>query len=275
MANLTPEPKEIKMVIDNPFSTKVTRLERKSTVFKRAYYQLTEKKLNPGKLVPIFTHIGGEYKMFGVLTLNTGGSVSFFPDFYNLDNFHHLTLSIDFINKKCHLTKVESTGLHTKTVYLETSPLIGNKYYHLITFGMDSDDLLMDSPSKIEIPTITYITEEEGQKYNNWINESAHGTSTLDFPDEPGSYFAQIFIIPKGESKEGLAIERTFVEKILVSELSFEGKTFNCKVIEIPTPDKCDFTICILTFKVDVGVKGTFGFMMAQDTANPFTGELL
>ena len=260
---------EIELSIGNPFVTKVLRPERSSSLFARVYTRLSVDKLDPGKVAPLFTRIDGDHKLFGAFTFNAGGSASFFPDFYNLDNFDHLTLSADFITKKGHLTKIESDGVHTKTMNLEASAVAGNDYYHLVTFGMDSDDLLMDAPAQIQLPPIFYTTEEERTRYTKWIEDSVHVNSVLEFPEGDGSYFVQILVLPKGKSTDGLAIERSFVEKMLESSVSFEGKTLTCKKVDIPTPDKSDFSICILTFRIEGGVKGTFCFLMAQDPAKP------
>jgi len=79
--------------------------------------RLSEEKKNHGKTIPIFAVIENDYKIFGAFTLNSGGSVSFFPDFHNLDNFDHLTLNGNFIEKKGHLTKV-TTSASTKSQYI-------------------------------------------------------------------------------------------------------------------------------------------------------------
>ena len=254
----------IELTIHNPFATKSLRSERDSTAFTRAYAQLTLAKKSPGKIIPIFAYLEGDYRIFGILTLNIGGSVSFFPDFYKLDNFDHLTLNANFIQKKGHFTKVEESGARPRLFNFEGSPLTGNDYYHLITFGMDNGDLLMDAPSEIELPKISYSTEEERLEYTKLIENSAHGHSILEFPDEEGAYFVQILVLPKEKSIDGLAVERTFIEKLLVSQTSLERQIYNCKKIEIPTPEKSDFSICILTLRVPGKVKGSFGFMMAQ-----------
>lgn len=254
------------MSIQNPFRTKVLRPDRKSTLFKRVYNRLSEKKLDPGKVIPLFTYINDNHKLFGAITLNLGGSVSFFPDFYHLSNFDHLTLSKDFMKKKGHTTPTDSRN---EKINIEATALAGNDYYHLITFGMDSDDLLMDSPSEIQIPHVSYTTKEEKEKYTKWIEGSAHGYSVLKFPEGDGSYFVQVLILPKGRPTTELAVERSFVENILECPISLESKTITAQKIDIPTPDKSDFSICILTFRVENRVRGTFSFMMAQDPLKP------
>jgi hypothetical protein len=263
--------KKMELTINNPYATKILREDRKPTVFKRAMARLSDQGLNPGKIIPIFTYINGNYKIFGILTLNIGGSVSFFPDFYQLDNFDHLTLSTNFIEKKGHLTKVAINGKHRKSLHLEASEML-NGNYCLITFAMVDDDLLMDAPPQIEYTEIHYNNEEEGEKYNTWINESvSSGHCILTFPEGDGSYCVQVLILPKGRTTEGLAVNRDPIEKFLLSPISLEEKVFIVKKIEIPTSERSDFSICMLTFKVPYELKGPFGFMMAQNPAKPLT----
>ena len=233
---------EIELTIDSPFVTANLRPDRKSNLFKRAYARLAIEKKNPGMVNPIFSLIDNDYKIFGAFTLNGGGSVSFFPDFYKLDNFDHLTLNKDFIQKKGHLTMVESSGKHIKFVNLEASRLEGGNYYHLITFGMENTDLLMDASPQIELPPISYATEQERMKYHAWIDGSVQGgVCILEFPEGDGAFFVQILILPKGESNKGLAVVRGFVENLLAIPKSLEGRAFICKKIDIPTPEKSDF----------------------------------
>ena len=84
------------MTIGNPYVTRNLRDNRIPTVFHRAMYRLTEEKKNPGKVIPIFCVIENDFRIFGALTINTGGSVSFFPDFFNKNHFDHLTLNGHF-----------------------------------------------------------------------------------------------------------------------------------------------------------------------------------
>jgi hypothetical protein len=243
-------------------------------VFARIFNRLALEKRNPGKVVPIFMRTNDDYKIFGAFTLNTGGSVSFFPDFYQLDNFDHLTLNKDFIQKKGHLTKTESNGKRQKPINLEAS-LMGNGYYHLITFAMIDDDLLMDAPTEVELPAISYTTEEERLKYYDWIENSAHGQCTLEFPGESGFYCVQILVSPKGKSVEGLAVGGSMVEKVLSESVSLKDQIFISRKIEIPTSQESDFSILILTFKVPYEPKEPFVFLMAQDPGKPLRKGVL
>lgn len=254
---------EIRISITNPVVTENPREDRVSSLSKRVFAQLAVRKRNPGKVVPIFVRIDADHKMFGALTLNSGGPVSFFPDFHNLDNFDHLTLSTDFISKGGHLTVVKSDGDHSKFFNIEASLMV-NGDYHLITFGMTNGDLLMDVPQQFEIPPVSYATEEEREKYEAWIVASAHGAATLEFPAEEGSYCIQIQVIAKGTATDGMAVEGKVIEKLIAPGMSLEGRLLNTKVTEIPIEDKCDFTIRILTCRIDHQLSAPFAFFMGQ-----------
>jgi hypothetical protein len=268
---------KLELSIQNPFITKVTREDRRPTVFHRAFSKLFEEELHPGKIFPIFLKIEDDYKVFGALTLNTGGSVSFFPDFYNLHEFDHLTLNRDFIEKKGHLTKVNlDNNKHKKIAHLEASEM-ANGYFHLITFFMKNGDLLMDSPSNIELPVIYYQSEEEKQKYITMIEDAVSiGHCILDFPDEPGLYCIQILVYPKGIDKEKLSVCTNVIEDFL-HILTPLNKSINTKKIEIDTQENCSFSICLLLFRFihELDSNHPFGFVIAQDSSKPLPRDVI
>jgi hypothetical protein len=261
---------KLEMSIENPYATRTLRADRKSTAFMRAFERLWKEGKDPGVLVPIFLRIEDDYKMFGIFSLNSGGSVSFFPDFYKLDNFHHLTLNQNFIEKKGHMTKVEVSGKHKKSIHFEASALQANSSYHLITFVMKDGDLLMDAPKQIECADIHYQTEQQRQLYNAWLNRSVtKGHHVLIFPDEKGFYAIQVLILPKAKSAKGLAVNRGPLEAALLNQRSLENENFNVKITEIDTSQKSDFTIIVLAMRVPHELKAEFAFYVAQNPEKP------
>jgi hypothetical protein len=262
--------KKLQMGITNPYVSKRLRADRKPTVFTRAFERLWKEGKDPGLLIPIFLRMEDDYKVFGVFSLNSGGSVSFFPDFYKLDNFHHLTLNKDFIKKKGHLTKVEVTGKHKKSIHFEANVLHGSSFYHLITFVMKDGDLLMDATEQIECADIHYQTEQQRQLYNTWIKRSvAKGHCILSFPDGNGSYAIQILIRAKAKSVHGLSVNRDPLEAALLDRRSLEKENFNVRIVTIDTPEKSDFTIVILTLRIPYELKTEFAFYLAQNPEKP------
>jgi hypothetical protein len=264
--------RKLEISIQSPFVTKNPRADRKPTVFNRILSKLSEQHLHPGKILPIFIKIDGDHKIFGALTLNTGGSVSFFPDFHKLDKFDHLTLGADFIEKKGHLTKVDLDGKHRKALHLEASQL-ANGYYHLVTFFMKDGDLLMDALSKINCPEIQYESDDQKRNYEMWLEDAvSFGHCLLDFPNEPGFYCVQLLILPKDENPDGLAVVTEVVEDFLSLSQTIKSPVNTLKVA-IPTLENCDFSICILTFRVDqaLDLDHPFGFVLGRDPNKPFT----
>ncbi|MBI3494803.1 hypothetical protein HY004_02370 [Candidatus Saccharibacteria bacterium] len=254
---------EIELSIENPYATHNLRHNREPTAFARAFRHLSL-GLNPGKVVPVFMHIDNDHKLFGIFTLNKGGSVSFFPDFYKLNNFDHITLSKDFIKNKGHLTKVSEAGKHSKSISIEAS-LLSNGNYHLVTFGMEDGGLLMDSPPQIELPPVTYNSEEEQKRYHAWIEQAVDcGISILYFPKELGFYCVQIIVSPKGHSGQGMSVVTNFIQRLLVDSEVIDSNQRNCQVVTIPTTENCDFMLHILTFRVNNKLSTPFGISMAR-----------
>lgn len=143
---------KVEVMLKSSLVTKNLRLDRKPTVFTRSILKLSEDKRHPGKIIRVYAHINDDYKVFGAFTINTGGSVSFFPDFYNFDNFDHLTLSKDFIKNKGHLTKVEPLKETEKMFYSK----IGKNYYVL---NIDNNIKLTINSNTFRIITVDKITK--------------------------------------------------------------------------------------------------------------------
>ena len=121
---------KVQITLKSSLVTKKPRENRKPTVFK-----LSEDKRHPGKIIRVYAHIDNDFKVFGAFTINTGGSISFFHDFYDFFLFDHLTLNKNFIKNNAHLTMVEKNGQHKKVCHLEANKLSTGDY-SLITFGM-------------------------------------------------------------------------------------------------------------------------------------------
>src|SRR5688500_6266054 len=163
---------KIEITLKSSLVTKSPRDNRRPTVYKRSIKKLAEDKKHPGEILRVYVHINQDYKVFGVFTINTGGSISFFPDFYNLDNFDHLTIDKDFINNKAHLTKVQPTGKNRKALFFETNKL-PTEDYHLITFAMIDGDLLMDSLPEVRYPDIEYENDKE-EEFLRLLKDAIH-----------------------------------------------------------------------------------------------------
>ncbi|MFH1566199.1 MAG: hypothetical protein ABIB98_03320 [bacterium] len=258
---------KVEITLESSLVTKTPRKERVPTVFRRSVLKLSEDKLHPGKIIRVYIHIDNDYKVFGAFTINTGGSISFFPDFYNLDNFDHLTLNKDFIKNKAHLTKVEPCGKHKKAYHLEANKLPSGDY-HLITFAMKDGDLLMDSLPEVHYPDIEFENEHEAEFLTLLEDAIRHDPLMMDFPEEDGFYCVQILIVPKGRAINDVSIALGFEEIFLLEKPI--SKIINARKIEIKTPSDFDFSICIICFKLQQELKIPFGMAMTQHPGKPF-----
>ena len=240
--------------------TKVPRPERRPTAFNRSLAKLSEDKLHPGKVLRVLVHINDDYKVLGVVTLNTGGSLSFFPDFYKLNEFDHLTLNKDFVSKKGHLTRVENNGKHKKVLQPIEVPQLPSGNYHLVTFGMKDGDLLMDLPQEIIYPDIEFDDAQE-QNFIELLKDALHtDAQMLDFPEEKGAAFIQIQVVPKNKALKEVAIESGFKDFFKLRKLIPEK--INAKQLQIKTPSNFDFSLCILCFRIDEELESPFSFCM-------------
>lgn len=257
---------KVEIKLQSSFITKNIRIDRRPTVFKRSILKLSNDKRHPGKIIRVYSHINGDYKVFGVVTINTGGSVSFFPDFYNLDNFDHLTLNKDFIKNKGHLTKFGPEGKHKKFINFEANKAITGDY-HLITIGMNDDDLLIDSLPEVCYPEIEFENEHEAEFLSLLEDAIRNDPIMLDFPEEDGFFCIQMLAIPKSRNINDVSIILGF-EEIFSLKTPLE-KIINAKKIKIETPETFDFSICITCFKINQELKNKFCVALSQDPEKP------
>jgi len=257
---------KVEIKLQSSVVTKNPRPSRKPTVFKRSILKLSENKRHPGKVIRVYAHIDNDYKVFGVFTINTGGSISFFPDFYNLDNFDHLTLNKDFIKNKAHLTKIIPGGKHNKLINFEANK-VSTGDYHIITIGMNDGDLLMDSLPEIFYPEIEFENEYESEFLSLLEDALRNDPIMLDFPKEDGFYCIQILAIAKERNINNVNIVLGF-EEIFSLDKPIE-KIINAKKFKIETPQNFNFSICVICFKINQELKNTFCIAMAQDPEKP------
>jgi len=262
---------KVEITLQSSLITKQPRVDRKPTVYKRSIRKLSEDKKHPGKIFRVYVHINQDYKTFGVFTLNTGGSISFFPDFYKLDNFDHLTVGKDFIKNKGHLSKVAPTGKHKKAYFFEPNKLPTGDY-HLITFMLQDGDLLMDSLPEVRYPDIEFENESE-EEFLALLKDAIHTDAyMLDFPEEAGFYCIQIQIIPKGRDINKVSIWTSIVEDFLSLPKPLE-KIIQARKLEIETPENFDSYLCVIAFKVNQELKTPFAFAMAQDPKHKYQAK--
>lgn len=258
---------KVGITLKSSLVTKSPREDRKPTVYERSIRKLSEDKRHPGKILRVYAHINADYKTFGVFTINTGGTISFFPDFYRLDSFDHLTIGKNFIKKKGHLSRVESAGKHKKAYFFEANRLPTDDY-HLITIMMKDGGLLMDSLPEVHYPDIEFENESE-EEFLALLKDAIHTDAyMLDFPEGDGFYCVQVQIIPKGKNINKVSIWTNIIEDFLLLRKPL-GKIILAKKVEITTPTDFDFSLCIIMFKINQELKSPFAFAMAQDKNHP------
>lgn len=259
---------KVEVTLQSTLTTKFPRENRKPTVYNRTIKKLSEDKRHPGKILRVYVKIKDDYKVFGAFTINTGGSISFFPDFYNLDNFDHLTITKDFLKNKGHLTKVEPMSKNKKVSFFEANKLKTNDY-HLITFMMSDGDLLMDSLPEVKFSDIEFEKESEDE-FLALLKDALHTDAyMLDFPDEEGFYCIQIQIVPKTKKIDQVSIFSSIVQDFLSLKKPLED-IIQARKTKIDTTNKFDFSLCIICFKVNQKLKAPFAFAMAQHPSHKY-----
>jgi hypothetical protein len=246
---------KIEIDIKSKLVSKSPREDRKPSVFKRVLKKYVEDKLHPGKIIGLYVNLKEDYKLFGMITLNTGGSISFFPDFYQLDNFDHLTLA----ENNVHLTTFKKNGKHKKLYKIE-SDLKSNYDYHLVTFAMQDGDLLMDLLPEISLPEIYYKNKENIEIINVLQNSLFNDPIMLSFPDEEGCHYIQILVVPKGKNVNEISIVLGFEKLFGLTEPV--NKIINAKKMIIQTDN--DFSLCVICFKINQKLKSPFYIAFAQ-----------
>ncbi|MDO8812567.1 MAG: hypothetical protein Q7J38_11150 [Gallionella sp.] len=250
---------KVDITLRSSLVTKNPRKEREPTVFRRSIIKLAENKMHPGRVIRLYIRIDNDYKVFGVLTINTGGSISFFPDFYKLENFDHLTLSKDFIKNNGHLTKVVSSGKHKKVYRFEAS-ILPTGDFHLVTFAMQDGDLLMDSLPEVYYPDIEFENEFEAEFMALLEDAIVHDPLMLDFPEEDGFYCVQFLIVPKGRVIDDVSIALGFEDGFLLKKPI--NNIINARKMAIELPPGFDFSVCVICFKIQQELKIHFGLAM-------------
>ncbi len=161
----------------------------------------------------------GIYRMVGALTINTGGSVSFFPDMYNLNAHHlnslgtithrtpvldHYTLTKDFLRTKAHGTAIldrkRNKILSHRTTQLDDGD------HHWLSISISDLSFLNDVPSTKDINLLNVQpTEENRTIVIESLKHSHKGLFSLPEQIKPGIIGCMQLIIREkyGGQKEG------------------------------------------------------------------------
>ena len=253
-------------ILEFTINTKYTsknpiRENKKSEIFPRVFKILSEEGKNPGIINLILIKDNEDYRVLGAFTQNTGGSISFFPDFsnklttqyYALNEvkktetakvFDHITLNKDF-SKRAHITNID--GKH----FSKHDPIsIDPDHYSWLTITITDISGLNDfsGSEKVALP-VKYYTPEQ---YVEIINKSLSGTFAVEFPTTPMSeYFRvlQISLLKKGT----LDLPDKFLDGVFKLDI-FEGVNTTENILSnnllLETSNGFDYNIVISVFNL-------------------------
>lgn len=237
-----------------------------SDIFNRVFRRYTRDKLNPGKVTLLNLLDGEDEYIVGAFTENTGGSISFFPDFSSaltkkyfekkgvqiteeIQDFDHFTLNKDF-GKRGHITNSE------KKHSMQHDPvLLSNGDYHWFTVLISDVSKLNTLSNKI---TITEDQDDSTSSTIDIVRNSIRGAIKNNFPYPPTeNQFGciQVLLIKKEQSiNNGFA----FCKGILEAGIFQDNVTNFISPEDVystnyffPTLNNFGFNILILFFTLD------------------------
>lgn len=169
--------------IDNPISV---------SAYDRATAQIIKGK-HGGKIQPIYLEIGTIYKLLGVVTLNKGGSISFFPELPGSYEFDHITFNRDLDKDAHHFTQVIDSN-RSKVLPISAG-MLSNGLRHAITFLVSDTSLLLDAPKQILLNK--FSVEHFDQVHESFFtNNKPEGSTLLKLKSSNGTLVVQIYLIP-------------------------------------------------------------------------------
>jgi hypothetical protein len=184
---------KLRLVVENTFiDSAQSRNDLGLTVFERVFNKLMSGKGPLGKVLPLYLEINGSYKIFGVLTLNKGGSYSFFPELPDGLPFDHITFVKDLSKNNHHYTKVTPTG--RERILPIHAEHLSNDMYHGISFACDPL-MLKEAPKEIHYPEIDVENFKEIQT-SFLTSGRPEGSIIIKLGKNGGTVCLQFFLIP-------------------------------------------------------------------------------
>ncbi len=253
------------------------RENKKSEIFTKVFKILSDEGKNPGIINLILIKDQDDYRVLGAFTQNSGGSISFFPDFsdklttqyYALNEvkktesakaFDHITLNKDF-NKRGHITNAE--GKH----FSKHDPIsIDPDHYSWLTITITNTSGLNDfsGSEKMKLPVIHHPVE----KYVEIISKSLSGAFAVEFPVTPTNEqfgVLQISLLKKGSQQ----LPDKFLKGVFHLDL-FENVNITEDILSnnllLETSNGFDYDIVISTFNLKGKPKDEI--LIVQSTLN-------
>ncbi|HMR93418.1 MAG TPA: hypothetical protein PKC69_13940 [Chitinophagaceae bacterium] len=185
----------VQLIVENTFSDATAdSRELQLNVFDRVFSKLVNQGGPIGKVHPIYLMAGEKSKTLGVLTLNKGGSYSFFPELPGEYDFDHMTFGKDLVKNNHHYTRV--TAERREKVLPINAELLTNGMYHAVTFVFRQFSLLKPIPKEVIYPEVNVaVVREIGDSF--LTSGNPEGSTLLELLPGEGAFCMQFFLIPK------------------------------------------------------------------------------
>jgi hypothetical protein len=234
----------VQLIVENTFTnSQATSKDLQLTVFDRVFAKLVNQGAPIGKVQPIYLIAGAQSKTLGILTLNKGGSYSFFPELPGNYDFDHMTFNRDLEKDKHHYTRVTTDG--REKVLPISAEFLTNGMYHAATFIFNDYQLLKGVPKEIIYPTLEIKKLKE---INDAFITSGNpeGSTLLNLDFVKGSFCMQIFLIPTNIDYSTMTF---FLKPFQTTQPDFEleNGTMSFNAI-IPHEYQSDYVLGILAF---------------------------
>jgi hypothetical protein len=188
---------KIQLIVENQFvTTSQNSIDLGISVFDRVFNKLIKKQGSLGKVQPIYIEVGGSLKLLGVVTLNVGGSYSFFPELPGHSDFDHFTFARE-VEGHHHVTRVTNKG--REKIFPIRAESLTNDIYHGVTFVINDYNLLKDAPKEVHYPEVDI--SEFRRIQNAFLTAGVQeGSTILKNTTNTGALCVQFFLIPQGIS---------------------------------------------------------------------------
>lgn len=236
--------KALKLIVENGFvETRSTSKDLGIRVFGRVFNKVLTSGGPIGKVHPIYLKIGDTPKLFGVLTLNNGGSYSFFPEFPEGLQFDHITFVRDLKKGNHHCTNIASDG--NEKVLPIFAEEITSGMYHGASFEIGKTNFLKDAPRQVIYPEVK--SEHLDQIRESFLTVGKfEGSSIIDLGTVAGKIYIQFFLIPKGTDYTKLTAYPHFLKRDN-ADFHIEEGTFLSNSV-IPHEYQDDYALGIVAF---------------------------
>ncbi len=186
---------KVSLIVENEFIS-LTSLEfnNKISVYNRVFEKLSNEKGSLGKVMPIYLKVNDTYKILGILTINKGGSYSFFPELPGNLEFDHITFVKNLNKNNHHFTRRIKNG-REKVLPLHAN-LLDNGIYHGLTLIFKDISILKDVPRKIMYPEVDVKFLPKIKEAFLNIDKPV-GSSVIEVNDGDGVLCVQLFLIPR------------------------------------------------------------------------------